>query len=127
MPIHYVIDPQLRVIRETWTGEVTAADLGSYWRAYLADPQVLDIRTTLVDMRNARVGFTGDELRELIRSVVDPVLKGRPWLTAVIVDHPVQYGITRQYCVYAEHYSEDAIFSDCEAGMNWLLQQRLPQ
>jgi hypothetical protein len=124
MPITYVVDREVGVIHEKWSGEVDAAELGDYWRGYLSDSAVLDLRATLVDMRSAEIQFTGAELKSLIASVVNPVLEGRSWLTAIVVDHPVQFGVSRQYHAFAEHYSEDAIFSDPEAAMGWLLQHR---
>jgi hypothetical protein len=124
MPIHYTIDAGTGIIHETWTGEVDASDLGDYWRNYLTDSQVLELRTTLVDMRDAHLRFSGTELRHLITTVVDPVLQGRDWLTAIVVADPVQYGVSRQYHVFADHYSKDAIFSDRDAALGWLLQKK---
>ena len=122
MPISYVIDDDQRVIRETWSGEVSAGDLRNYWQQYLADAQVLELRRTIVDLRRATPTFDGAALRELITTVVDPVLKGRDWRTAIVVEKPLQFGISRQYQAFAEHYSRDAIFSDPESAMRWLVE-----
>jgi hypothetical protein len=121
MPISYSIDQQKRLIVEVWTGDVTATDLAAYWRDYLADPAVLAIRRTLVDLRQCRILFTGSQLSALINSVVIPVLEGRDWKTAIVVDQPAQYGVSRQYHVFAESYSVDSIFSDPDAALTWLL------
>jgi hypothetical protein len=123
MPISYSIDAQLGVIVETWVGNVSARELAEYWRKYLADPEVLSLRRTLVDLRQSHPTFTGRELSDLISSIVDPILQGRDWKTAIIVDKPVQFGISRQYHVFAEHYSRDAIFSDPAAALEWLTSQ----
>jgi hypothetical protein len=120
MPISYSIDSQLGIILETWVGNVSAKDLAGYWRSYLSNPEVLSLRRTLVDLRQAYPTFTGSELSDLISSIVDPILQGRAWKTAIIVDRPVQFGISRQYHVFAEHYSRDAIFSDLTSALKWL-------
>lgn len=123
MPISYSIDAQLGIIVETWVGDVSAGDLAEYWRSYLADPEVLALRRTLVDLRQAHPTFNGRELSALISSIVDPVLQGRDWKTAIVVDKPVQYGISRQYHAFAEHYSHDAIFGDPASALEWLTSQ----
>lgn len=120
MPISYSIDAQLGIILETWVGDVSASDLAEYWRHYLADPEVLSLRRTLVDLRQANPTFTGRELADLISGIVDPILQGRDWKTAIIIDKPIQFGISRQYHAFAEHYSRDAIFSDPAAALQWL-------
>jgi hypothetical protein len=120
MPITYSIDPQHGVIFEKWSGDVPASDLASYWRSYLADPQVLAIRKTVVDLRDSNPTFTGAELADLINTVVLPVLAGREWVTAIVVGRPVHVGVSRQYQVFAERYSRDAIFEEPEQALAWV-------
>jgi hypothetical protein len=108
---------------EVWNGDVSASDLASHWKAYLADPDVMAIRRTLVDLRNARFSFTGEELSHLVNTIVIPGLQGRDWTTAILVSHPVQFGIARQYHVFAERYSNDEIFHDQDAALEWLARQ----
>src|SRR5688500_15931117 len=79
MPISYSIDHDRRLIVETWTGDITADDLGAYWRSYLTDPEVLDIRRTLVDLRQCTILFTGALLAGLVDGIVLPILEGRDW------------------------------------------------
>src|SRR5206468_12056784 len=84
MPISYSVDKSMRVVFEVWSGDVCAADLRRYWQGYLADPEVLALRRTLVDLRGANLHFSGWELAELVASVVLPVLKGSDWQTAIV-------------------------------------------
>ena len=121
MPISYAIDHQQSVIVETWTGDVAAADLAEHWRRYLADPAVLDLRRTLVDLRQCRILFTGAQLAAMVDTIVVPVLQGRDWRTALLTESPVQFGVSRQYQVFAENYSRDSIFSDPDEAMTWLV------
>jgi len=120
MPITYSIDPQQGVIFEKWSGDVLASDLGSYWRSYLADPEVIAIRKTVVDLRDSNPRFTGAELADLINTIVLPVLAGREWVTAIVVGKPVHVGVSRQYQVFAERYSRDAIFEEPEQALAWV-------
>ena len=123
VPITYSIDAASGVILEVWEGNVTAADLRRYWEAYLADPEVMALRRTLVDLRQARIQFTGAELSVLISMVVEPALKGRNWITALLVARPVVFGVSRQYQVFAERYSRDAIFQNFDDALEWLTRQ----
>jgi hypothetical protein len=123
MPITYSIDKQKSVILEVWIGVISAADLANYWRHYLANPDVMSIRRTLVDLRQANILFSGEQLSQLVQRIVLPALKGRYWKTAILLDTPAQYGTTRQYQVFAERYSRDAIFHDFDTAMEWLLHQ----
>lgn len=120
MPISYSIDRDAQLITEVWTGVIQAADLADYWKRYLEDPEVLAIRRTVVDLREAVIRFTGTELDSLIRSVVEPALGGRDWKTAIVIASPLQKGISRQYGVFAQRYSKDAIFESIEEARNWI-------
>jgi hypothetical protein len=121
MAIEYTIDHELGVILETWLGEIGASELASYWRRILVDPEVLALRRTLVDLRHGNIGFTGAELASMVKSIVIPMLGGKSWKTALLIEKPVQFGVSRQYQVFAETYSQDAIFHDPETAMRWLL------
>jgi len=124
MPITYTTDREKKLITEVWTGEIKAECLAAYWKQYLEDPDVLAIRRTLVDLRQADILFKGSDLDSLIQSIVLPVLKGRDWKTAIVVEKSLQFGVSRQYQVFADRYSKDAIFYDLESARNWLI--RLP-
>jgi hypothetical protein len=123
LPITYSIDRSLGVIFEVWRGDVTADDLGRYWTAYLENPEVLELRRTLVDLRAAEIQFTGSEMLHLVSSIVLPVLNGRDWKTAIVVQKPAQFGLSKQYHFFAEQYSTDSIFFEPEPALSWLLAQ----
>ena len=85
MPIAYSIDRENGCVVETWTGDVTARDLTAHWRRYLADPEVLALRRTLVDLRHCRIMFTAAELSQLVERIVLPALHGMNWRTAIVL------------------------------------------
>jgi hypothetical protein len=123
MPIHYSIDQSLCLIEERWTGTIAISDLKKFWLHFLEDEQVMEFRRTLVDLRSANLQFTGYELDSLVRSDVIPKLKGLTWISAIVVSEPVQYGVSRQYSVFAGTYSKDSIFFEYEEAKEWLLNQ----
>src|SRR5688572_16077788 len=114
MPIDYSIDKSNGIILEVWTGEVSSPVLAAYWKRLLCDAEALSIRRTLVDLRHCDIQFSGEQLFDLICTVVKPMLSGRNWRTALLVGKSLQYGVSRQYQSFAEIYSEDAIFHDEE-------------
>lgn len=120
MPIQYQIDALTGIIEETWNGAVTIGDLRAYWTTYLADPEVLALRRTVADLRAAVIEFTGNELDDLVQSLVVPIVGDRVWKTAIVVSHPVQFGVGRQYQVFAGRYSHDSIFDDLHQAKAWL-------
>lgn len=122
MPISYTIDHEQQIIVEVWTGDVSAADLATYWQRYLADATLMAIRRTLVDLRGCTITFSGEQLTHLIENIVTSILGGRMWRTALLVERPTQYGVSRQYQVFAERYSHDAIFHNYDEALCWLLQ-----
>ena len=74
-----------------------------------------------MDLRDASIQFTGSELSGLVEAVVLPTLKGRNWTTAIVVGRPDQFGVSRQYQVFAERYSRDSIFHDYDTALQWLV------
>ena len=120
MPISYKINDEWGCIVETWIGDITAQDLADHWMVYLRDPEVMALRMTLADLRSARLLFTGAQLASLVETIVVPALGGRSWKTAIVVRDPVQFGVSRQYQVFAETYSRDSIFGSEEEALTWL-------
>jgi len=114
MPITYTINSEKNLITETWTGEIMANNLEAYWKRYLADPDVMAIRRTLVDLRQAEILFNGFDLDMFVKRIVLPALNGRDWKTAIVVEKSLQHSLSQQYQIFAEHYSKDAIFYNME-------------
>jgi len=121
MPISYTIDRENHIVRTVWDGDVTAAQVRAHWLRYLDDAEVMALRRTLSDIRTAHLHFSGEELFEIIRDIVLPRLADIEWKTAILVAQPDQFGVSRQYQAFADHYSEDAIFHDVERALAWLL------
>ena len=121
MPITYRVDREKWLIFESWVGVVGADDLAAYWTQYLTDADVLKIRRTIVDLRGAIITFNGDDLRFLVDSLVRPKLSNLKWKTAIVVTGgSVEFGVSRQYQVFAGHYSTDSIFENLEDADNWI-------
>ena len=123
MPIQNRLERDARVIIETWSGTITIRDVDEYWHRLLTDPEALELRRTIADLRDADIAFSGAELEALVRRYVVPTLAGRTWRTAIVVAHPVQFGVSRQHEAFAERYSESEIFDDVSKAMVWMSAQ----
>ncbi len=123
MPISYSVDRSHRLVLVSWTGDVTARDVRTHWKKMLADPEALSIARSLADLRSCNLLVTGRELWSLVDEVVTPRLEGRLWKTALVIARSEQYGVSRQYQVFAERYSTDEIFEDYDKALEWILAQ----
>ena len=124
MPISFTIDTRLGIVREKWTGKVTVEEVRQHWTHYLTDPEILALRATLADVREATLDFGGWQMRRLIETVVDPLLQGRDWITAILIGGSRQVDMSRTYQELADHYSRDAIFFEEHDAIEWLVRQR---
>lgn len=122
MPITYAFDPRHPILRTVWKGEIRAADLRAFWTEMLEDARALSLQRSLADLRHAELALTGEELDAAIRDIALPRLEGRRWRTAILVGHPAQFGTARQFSVFADSFSEDAIFHDEAEALAWLLE-----
>lgn len=120
MPIAYIVDHDRNLVIETWTGDVTRAELAAHWQTLLTDPAALAVRRTVVDLRQSTPLINGRDISDLIAGIVMPHLGNRHWITALVVDKPVMFGISRQYQALAERYSRDAIFHNIDDALAWM-------
>lgn len=123
MPIDCTPRPEDGFVEVTWSGTITACDLSRRWSEILPDPEVLRIGRALTDVREADLAFSGAELAEAVRTVAVPALQGRKWRSAIVVRTPLQFGVSRQYEVFAKEFGEAGIFFDLDAARRWLLQE----
>jgi hypothetical protein len=124
VPIAYTIDRENGCVIETWSGDVSARELAAHWRRYLADPDVMALRRTLVDLRHSHIVFTAAELSQLVERIVLPALHGMYWRTAIVLGDTDHFEMSRRYHLVAESYSQDSVFSTTEAALAWLRSQR---
>lgn len=120
MPIHYSIQPEEGLVEVVWSGTIDAGHLKTHWQTILTDPEARQLGKSLVDVRRATIGFRGHEMDDLLKSVALPLLGDLKWKSAIIVNNPVHYGVSRQYQVFAEGYNQNAIFHDPDAARAWL-------
>jgi hypothetical protein len=129
MPISYSIDVERRLVLTRWEGLVTAGEMEAHWKRLFADEVALAIRRSLADLRGADLRFSADDLRRLTDELVRPLLEKGAWKTAMVVDRPKVFVVSRQFQKYAHKLAQDLaainsgsrIFTDESAALEWVL------
>ena len=118
--ISYHVDAERRIIFEIWAGAIGVVELREHWAVFLADPEVLAVKRTMVDLRRCDIRFTGVEwMEELERFVIrDPVVSG--WITAIVAERSYIYGVARQFLLYTDNIINGQIFESVEPALIWL-------
>ncbi len=123
MPIDCIPRPDDGFVEVIWSARNTAVELSRRWSEILTDPEVLRIGRALTDVRQAELGFSGEELAEVVDTVAAPALRGHYWRAAIVVRSPVQFGVSRQFEVFAHQFGESGIFYDPAEARRWLLEE----
>ena len=82
-------------------------------------------RKSLSDLRGATLLFSEQDLQLAVRKAVAPLLKGKDWISAIVVRTPTQFQMGSKYQGFALAYSRDAIFSNLDEAKRWLQKQQL--
>jgi hypothetical protein len=121
MPIAYFVDTERGVVFSKWDGAVTADDLAQHCKKLFSDERAIAIGRSVADMRGAVIEFSGDDMRQVTGEMVVPAFQKRRWMTAVVVDGPTHYGVTRQFQAHADAFGRSAIFDNEAEALAWLL------
>jgi hypothetical protein len=102
-----------------FTGEITLGVLAQHYEKLLSDPEAEQILTWVTDMRGCTLNVRGDDIKDLVRQHIEPLMQGRKWHCAAIVGTAVQYGATNQFAVYSAECGHTRVFYDQKEAMEW--------
>ena len=125
MPITYQASPSDGFVTAVWIGDISSADLREHLGRLLQDETAMALRKSLSDLRAATLLFSEQDLQLAVREVVAPLLKGKDWISAIVVRTPTQFQMGSKYQGIALAYSNDAIFSNLDEAKRWLQKQQL--
>jgi hypothetical protein len=120
MGITYEVDAA-GIVFERWAGIVTATEMEAHWTRMVKDPRVIACRGSLADIRECEIRFSGEDLRRMEETILEPVFRGRQLKVAILVKDPIQYGVARQHRAFAGTFTDSAIFTDPSAAREWVL------
>src|SRR5215510_10408365 len=94
MPFQFVIDKDSQTIRETWTGNVSLAELKESSRQEWAHPDYHKDLHMICDFRNCVVDITTEQMWGLVSWMSQQESKG---CLAIVVSRDVSFGLARMY------------------------------
>jgi len=120
MPFSYAIDPAANLIRETWTGRVTAEDLRQISIEEWQDPRYCSGISILSDFRDAELDISYPEMADYTR-----FLAGHGIVTkqAIVVSRQLGFGLARMFELLTEDgalWESLQIFTDLDQAESWL-------
>ena len=120
MPISYSVNHQDRLVRVTWTGDVDGAAFAAHLKRVFLDPEAMQYRRSLADVRGVNLLMSGWELEASFKKEAEPSLRTSVWTVAILVDSEVQFGVARQFEIFGEGFIRSAIFEDEAMALEWL-------
>lgn len=121
MPITYKLEPDFGIVYHEFTGEICLSEFEQYWRTLLTDPSVPDPLVLYADLRCCSLMVHGDDVRRIVREVIEPQLRGRRWVSAAVVASPADYGVTKQFMFYSNDCGVTEVFHDKDEAVSWLM------
>jgi hypothetical protein len=120
MPITFLIDPQLHLVRTTYVGLITMVDLAMYARV-LADRGLLKL-AQLIDARQALLKLTAEEMRILSELMTTLRSKHGRAPVAFIAGNAPSYYLAESYQKFgAGGNPRFATFTDVASAETWLV------
>ena len=121
MPFSYTIDRDANLIRETWTGAATVADLRQISLDEWADPRYRPGVSILSDFRAARVTITYQEMVDYTRFLAGHGVVAKQ---AIVVATQLGFGLARMFELLTEDdrtiWESLRIFTDMDDAERWL-------
>ncbi len=122
MPITYTLEADGQYVLERFDGIVRIGDLGAHWMRLLADPAARRAKRTVALLQLTGMPFSGAELHEAVLTVLVPRLEpDERWRTAVVVQKTEQFGVSRQFQVFAEVKVDVQIFDNVDDAVAWVM------
>jgi hypothetical protein len=125
MPFQFEIDTAANIVRETWTGNVTLAELKDSSRKEWAHPDFHPDMHMLSDFRSCVVEISTEQMWGFVSFMSQQDTKGRH---ALVVSREVGFGLARMYSSISEGLTHNAdklqVFYEYADAEAWLKSER---
>lgn len=118
MPISYVIDQELRLIRSRAVGVISFADLSAHMRAELGGES--STYPELFDCTDATTDLTADEVRKLVQSRAEIAKQHQAAPVAIVATNDVLYGMLRMFDALTNELRPIRVFRNTRQAEDWL-------
>ena len=120
MPITYEIDRDRGIVYHVFTGQVGLDELERYWRTFLAEPDLPQPLALYADLRRGSLKVNGEDVQRIVQMVIEPLLRGRRWISAAVIGSPTDYGVTKQFMVYSDQFGVTQVFYEPDEALAWI-------
>jgi hypothetical protein len=120
VPLTYTVDVQEDRINVVGSGIVTAVDVSDHWMGLFRDDKAMRMGHALVDVRNADLRFTEQQMMHLTRTIYAPNTANRQFRLATLVRDEEQFLIAKQLFNAADLNRNHAVFYEVDEAMKWL-------
>lgn len=121
MPITWTIDPEQNLFHETWIGTVSADQACAAVDEAVRDPHYVASMRGLLDMRRARVNFSGDDLRQIFLKKREYGEVHTGWRWALLAETTEQVAVCALYVSMTDMTPvEISTFNEPEQALEWL-------
>lgn len=122
MPITYVIDHQLKIVRTESKGVAKVSEIVNHLVSLKRD-NLVQYRE-LIDVCGVTPPYlTSSEIWHAAQAVMAVVLESKPGPRAIFVTHEVVYGMSRMFATLVEDTFPIRVFRHREAAEHWLLEE----
>jgi hypothetical protein len=118
MPISYVIDQDLRLIRSRAEGVVSFADLSAHMRTELGSE--FSTYPELFDCTQATTDLTAEQVRKLVQSRAEIAKHHKAAPVAIVATNDVLYGMLRMFDALTNELRPIRVFRDMRQAEEWL-------
>lgn len=123
MPITYKIDPVLGIVIADWIGVVSEKEITDHMKEMLGDKAAFACGKSVADLRKlTELKYKFDDIYNLSRTVIKPLLRGRRWKTAILVNDTNYFGVGLQFEWLTEGIVDSSVFTDESVAFNWIIQ-----
>lgn len=119
MNYNFEIEPEKKLLKESFTGIITLQDLSKANSTVLAHPKFQQGMNILTDLRNGQISFGYQQMNQHILSLPNLHVAKQ----AFVVAGETEYGMIRMFMTLIEnksYFEEVELFRDMEEALRWL-------
>ncbi|MDR3404470.1 MAG: hypothetical protein P4L99_18360 [Chthoniobacter sp.] len=125
MPITYVIDERLKLVRTESKGAIEVKDIVDHLAAQKRD-QTVSYRE-IVDVRGVTQPYlASSQIWQAAQAVLAVALESPPGPRAIVVTNEAVYGMCRMFSTLVEETFPIRVFRDPVAAEHWVLEEYQP-
>jgi hypothetical protein len=125
MPITYVIDEKLKLMRTEASGVVTVPEIIEHLNSQLRNETVG--HREIIDVRGVTQPYmSSSQVWQAAQAVLSIATKSSPGPRAIVVGNDAVFGMARMFSTLVEDLFSIQVYRDMEAAEHWLLEEFQP-